>query len=149
MKAKDIMVREVVTVNQSATINEIAKILIEHKISGAPVVDDAGKLVGIVSEKDILHKETNPRLPNFISILGAIIYYNGVERFHEDFKKLMARQAVEIMTEKVVAVSEDVEIEKVAGLMINHGVKRIPVVRGEKIVGIISRADIIKTLLVL
>lgn len=147
MKAKDIMRKEVITVKQSATIEEIAKVLIDNGISGAPVVDEQGKLVGIVSEKDILHKETNPRLPNFISILGAIIYYNGVERFNEDFKKLMARQASDIMTAKVVTTSENVEINEVADLMIKHNVKRVPVVAGDKIVGIISRADIIKTLL--
>lgn len=147
MKAKDIMEKEVVTVKQYATIKEIVRVLIDNKISGVPVVDDDGRLLGIVSEGDILHKEANPRLPNFINILGAIIYYNGVERYNEDFKKLMARQASEIMTDKVVVISEDVEIDEVAGLMIKHGIKRIPVVEGGKIVGIISRTDIIKTLL--
>lgn len=147
MKARDIMVKEVITVKQQATIKEIAKVLVDNKISGVPVVDDDRRLVGIVSEGDLLFKETNPRLPNFINILGAIIYYNGVERYNEDFKKLMAGQASEIMTDKVIVISEDVEIEEVARLMIEHGIKRIPVVQGEKIVGIISRADIIKTLL--
>ena len=147
MKAKDIMVQEVITVNQYATIEDIAKVLIDNKISGVPVVTDDGALVGIVSEGDLLHKETNPRLPKFINVLGAIIYYNGVERYHEDFKKLMAGQAIEIMTENVITVTEDVEIEEVVKLMIKHGVKRVPVINGDKIVGIISRADIIKTLL--
>jgi CBS domain-containing protein len=103
--------------------------------------------VGIVTEGDLLHKETSPRLPNAINILGAIIYYNGVDRYNEDFKKLMAGQATEIMTDKVVVVSENVEIDEVVKLMIKHGIKRIPVVTGDKLVGIISRADIIKTLL--
>jgi CBS domain-containing protein len=147
MKATDIMIKEVITVKQSATIEEIAKILIDNKISGVPVVDDKDILVGIVTEGDLLHKETSPRLPNAINILGAIIYYNGVDRYNEDFKKLMAGQAAEIMTDKVVVVSEDVEIDEVVKLMIKHGIKRIPVVTGDKLVGIISRADIIKTLL--
>ncbi len=141
------MIKEVITVKQSATIAEIAKILIDNKISGIPVVDDNDILVGIVTEGDLLHKETSPRLPNAINILGAIIYYNGVDRYNEDFKKLMAGQAAEIMTDKVVVVSENVEIDEVVKLMIKHGIKRIPVVTGDKLVGIISRADIIKTLL--
>jgi CBS domain-containing protein len=147
MKAKEIMAKEVITVQQDATIEEIAKVLIDNKVSGVPVIDHDGNLVGMVTEGDLLHKETSPRIPDFINILGAIIYYNGVERYNEDFKKIMAGQAKEIMTDKVVVTSEDVEIADVARLMIQHGIKRIPVVKGAKIVGIISRADIIQTLL--
>jgi CBS domain-containing protein len=147
MKAKEMMEKEVITVKEDTTIQEIAKILIEHKISGVPVVNSEGSLVGIVTEGDLLHKETSPRLPNFVNILGAIIYYNGVERYHEEFKKLMAGQAIEIMTDSVVTVSEDVDIDEVARLMIKHSIKRIPVIKGDKIVGIISRSDIIKILL--
>ncbi len=147
MKAKDIMQTAVITVKEQATIEEIAKILIDNKISGIPVVNDARKLAGIVTEGDLVHKETNPRLPNFINILGAIIYYNGLKRYDEDFKKLLASKASEIMTKKVIVVAEDVEISEVGQLMIEHDIKQIPVMRGEQIVGIISRADIIKTLL--
>lgn len=147
MKAKDIMVTEVITVKQHATIEEIARVLVDNKISGVPVVDEAGRLMGIVTEGDLLHKETNPRLPNAVNILGAIIYYNGVERYNEDFKKLMAGQALNIMTDKVVTISADQEIEEIAKLMLEHGIKRIPVVEGDQIIGIISRADIVKCLL--
>lgn len=146
MKVKDIMTREVITVRTEVTINEIARILVENKISGVPVVDAAGLLVGIVSEGDLLHKETSPRIPDFINILGAIIFYNGVQRYNEDFKKLVAKQACDIMTEKVVVVSEEAEVQKVAELMLQHGINRVPVMAGDKIAGIISRADIIKIL---
>lgn len=146
VKACDIMEREFITVNQHATIKEIAQVLLTHKISGVPVVDDAGRLVGMVTESDLLHKETTPRLPNFVNILGAIIYYNGVQRYDEDFKKLMAGQACEMMTAKVVTVNEATEIHEVVKLMIEHGIKRVPVVEGHKILGIVSRADIIKTI---
>ena len=147
MKAKDIMVKEVITVNPQATIREIAAVLLENKISGVPVVTGDGKLVGIVTEGDLLYKENNPRIPDFINILGAILYYRGVERYNEDFKKLMAGTASEIMTAKTIVVSEDAEIDKIVGLMLEHDIKRIPVMSGDHVVGIISRADIIKTLL--
>jgi CBS domain-containing protein len=87
MKAKDIMATQVITVNKKAAIEEIAKTLITNNLSGVPVVDDAGKLVGIVSEGDLLHKEMSPRLPEAINILGAIIFYSGVDRYAEDWKK--------------------------------------------------------------
>ena len=147
VKAKDIMKRDVITVKPEATIREIATILIENKISGVPVVDAGGKLVGIVTEGDLLYKENNPRIPEYINILGAIIYYRGVERYNEDFKKLMAGTASEIMTAKTIVVSEEESIEKIASLMIQHDIKRIPVVKGDQVIGIISRADIIQTLL--
>jgi len=148
MKAKDIMVKNVITIKQQATIEEIVKTLINNRISGLPVVDDAGNLVGVVTEEDLLHKEMGPRLPKAINILGAIIFYSGVDIYTEDWKKIMAIQASEIMTDKVVTISEDAEIQEISELMIQHGIKRIPVVYGDKIVGIVSRADIIKTLLV-
>ena len=147
MQVKDIMVKEVITINKKATIAEIARVLVANSISGVPVVDDEEVLVGIVSEGDLLHKETSPRLPDFINILGAIIYYNGVEQYNEDFKKLTAGQADSIMTDIVVTVSPEEEIDKVAKLMLEHGIKRIPVVENDKIVGIISRRDIIKLLI--
>ncbi|MEN6414062.1 MAG: CBS domain-containing protein [Veillonellales bacterium] len=147
MKAQDIMEKEVVSVNQQATVREIAQVLLDHKISGVPVVDDAGDLVGIVTEGDLLHKEMSPRIPHFVNILGAIIYYNGVRRYDEDFKKLMAGQACEMMTKKVITVDEDADIDAVVKLMIEHGIKRIPVVKDNKVLGIVSRRDIIRALL--
>lgn len=147
MKAQDIMEKEVVSVNQHATVREIAQILLEHKISGVPVVDDEGRIVGIVTEGDLLHKEMSPRIPHFVNILGAIIYYNGVKRYDEDFKKLMAGQACEMMTKEVITVDEAADIDIVVKLMIEHGIKRIPVVRDNKVLGIVSRADIIRALL--
>lgn len=140
------MNKNVITVHQTATIAEIAKVLVDNDISGVPVVDDNGSLVGIVSEGDLLHKETSPRLPDFINILGAVIYFNGIERFNEDFKKLMAGQASSIMTDKVISVSEKTEVDQIAKLMLKHGIKRIPVVQNDKIVGIISRKDLVRLL---
>lgn len=105
MKAKDIMTTAVITVHQNATIGEIAQVLVDHAISGVPVVDDDGALIGIVSEGDLLRKETSPRIPNFVNLLGGVIYYHGVDQYNEDFKKVMAGQASLIMTEAVITVT--------------------------------------------
>lgn len=147
MKAQDIMTREIITVRWNATIGDIAELLIRHGISGVPVVDDGGALLGIVSEGDLLHKEANPRLPNYVNLLGAVIYYNGVERYREDFKKIMAGQAADIMTEKVISVSEEAEVTDIAQIMLEKNIKRVPVVKDGRLVGIISRADIIRLLI--
>jgi len=147
MKAKDIMSKDVITIKATATIEEIARTMLEFDISGVPVVDERGRMEGIVTEEDLLHKETNPRLPSVINVLGGLIYYDGVERFEADRKKLLAGRASEIMTEDVITVTEDTDTAEIAKLMLDHGIRAIPVVAGDDIVGIVSRADIIKTLL--
>lgn len=146
MQARDIMNKNVITVQEDSSIEEAAGILTEYNISGAPVVNKQGKIVGMVTEGDLLHKETNPRTPAFLNILGAFIYIRGIERYREDFKKLAAASTSEIMTTDVITASGDMEIEDVAALMVEHGIKRVPVVENGNIIGIISRADIIKTL---
>ncbi|MGD0154246.1 MAG: CBS domain-containing protein, partial [Thermacetogeniaceae bacterium] len=93
-----------------------------------------------------IHKDANPRTPGFVNILGAIIYVTGIARYREDFKKLAATRTSEIMTTDVIAVGGEAEIEQVAALMVDHGVKRVPVLDNGAIVGIIGRADIVKTL---
>lgn len=146
MLARDIMNKNVITVQEDTSIEELARVLTENHISGAPVVNKEGKLVGIVTDADLIHKDTNPRTPGFVNILGAIIYVTGIARYRDDFKKLAATRTSEIMTTDVISVSGDAEIEQVAALMVDHGVKRVPVLDNGAIIGIIGRADIVKTL---
>jgi len=147
MNVKEIMTKAVVSVNRDSTIDEIAQVLIDNKVSGLPVLSDGGYLVGVVTEGDLLRREMSPRLPEFINILGAVIYYHGVERYNEDFKKILAQTASDIMTEDLITVKEDTDISEVAKLMLNNNIKQIPVVDGSKLIGIVSRADIVKLLL--
>ena len=147
MNVKEIMTKEVVSVKRDSTIDEIAQVLIDNKVSGLPVLSDGGYLIGIVTEGDLLRREMSPRLPEFINILGAVIYYHGVERYNEDFKKILAQTASDIMTEDLITVKEDTDISEVARLMLNNNIKQIPVVDGSKLIGIVSRADIVKLLL--
>ncbi|NLJ76112.1 MAG: CBS domain-containing protein [Peptococcaceae bacterium] len=146
MLAREIMNKNVITIPEGASIEEAALILTENNISGAPVVNPKGKLVGMVTEEDLLHQETNPRAPAFLNILGAFIYVNGLERYRDDFKKLAATSTTEIMTRDLITAPGNITIEEVAALMIEHNIKRVPVVDHGDIIGIISRADIIKTL---
>ena len=146
MLARDIMNKYVIIIQEDSSIEETARILTENNISGAPVVNKYWKIVGIVTEWDLLHHDTNPRAPAFLSILGAFIYIEGIDRYRDDFKKLAATITSEIMTKDLITVSGDVEIEYVAELMVKHGIKRVPVVENDIIIGIISRADIIKTM---
>lgn len=148
MKAMDIMTKDVITAAPETTVKELVKMLVDHRISGVPVVDGEGRVIGIVTEGDLLHKEVAPRLPDMINILGAIIYFHGVKRYNEDFKKLMAGTAGELMTADAVTVRLDTEVDKVGELMLSRNIKRVPVVDAAgRLQGIISRADIVQMLL--
>lgn len=146
MLARDIMNKNVITVKENATIEELAGILTENNISGVPVVNSEGKLVGMVTERDLLHKETNPRLPGYLNILGALIYIGGIKKYEEDLTKLAATTASELMTKYVITASGDTQVEQVATLMVINDIKRVPVIENDTIVGIISRGDIVKTM---
>jgi CBS domain-containing protein len=144
MKAKEIMSANVITIGRETTIEEIAHILTEKNISGVPVVDKENKVIGMVTQKDLLYKDVEPHFPPVVEILGGLIFLKGVKHYNEELKKLVATKAEDIMTVKVVSVDENAEVERVAELMVEKDVNRIPVLKDGKLVGIIGRSDIVK-----
>ncbi|MCX7710266.1 MAG: CBS domain-containing protein [Clostridia bacterium] len=144
MKAREIMSPEVITIGRETTIEEIAHILSEKNISGVPVVDEGKKVIGMVTQKDLLYKDVEPRFPAVVEILGGLVFLKGVRHYNEELKKLVATKAEDIMTKNVVTVNGDIQVERVAELMIEKDINRIPVVDQGTLVGIISRADIVK-----
>jgi CBS domain-containing protein len=144
MKAKEIMSTNVLTVGRDATIEEIAHILTDNNISGVPVVNESNHIVGIVTEKDLLYKDVEPHFPPVVELLGGMIFLKGVKHYNEELRKLVGTRAEDVMTGHVITVDEDTIVERVAELMAVKDINRIPVVSGGKLVGIISRSDIIK-----
>lgn len=100
MLVKDIMTKNVITVKKDASIREIAQTIVDHDISGLPVVDEEGKVCGIVSEGDLVRKEFAPELPDELCILGAVIYYSGLREYQDAFRKIAAISAEQLMTKK-------------------------------------------------
>jgi CBS domain-containing protein len=147
MKAKDIMSKEVITAFPDNTIEELAKILTTNNISGVPVVDKDNKVVGVVTEKDIMYRDTELRFPPVVEILGALIYLGGVKEYNDQLKKILATSVAELMTKDVICVYEDYDIKTVVDLMLKNNINRIPVINSNnKLCGIISRADIVKSI---
>jgi CBS domain-containing protein len=138
MLAKDIMTREVISVRKDTPVVEAMNQLLKNRITGMPVVDDEGNLVGIVSEADLIYKEE--------SILPLSAYWMDKADFVKACRKAIASSVEEAMTSRVYSVSEETPIEDIATVMIEKGIKRVPVVRGRKVVGIISRADVMKAI---
>jgi CBS domain-containing protein len=145
--AKDIMTKNVITINKDASIDELSNILINNKISGVPVVDEEGKVIGIVTEADIIVKDTDLHFPRYFKLLDSIIYLESLNKFKNNLKKHLATKVNEIMSSKVISCSPETPVDEVANLMVDNKVNRIPVLsEDKKILGIITRADIVKSM---
>lgn len=143
MLVKDIMVKNVITINKDISVKKIAQLLIEKNVSGLPVVDGK-KLIGIVTNKDILHKDIEPKLPAMFEMLGGIVTLKGVKHYNDELKKIVAIKAEDIMTRKVYTIDENKKVEVATDIMVEKDVSRLPVLRNGELVGIISRADVVK-----
>lgn len=146
MLAKDIMTTEVVKVHPGDTVDEIIKLLVDHRISGIPVVDDDDVVIGVVTEADLLVRTQKLHVPSYIQILGGIIYLDDPGDLKDELRKLAAVKVEDMMTANPVTVEEDTLVDEIASIMADEGINRVPVVRAGRIVGIVSRADIIRSL---
>jgi CBS domain-containing protein len=138
MRAHEIMSGEVITVGADASIADAIGIMLSHHVSGLPVVDGAGRLVGMISEGDFIRRaEIGTQRPRrrWLSFLA------GTDRLALDFSRAHGRKVSQIMTPNPVTITEDAPLEEVVSLMQARNVKRLPVMRGTEIVGIVTRAD--------
>ena len=141
MKARDVMVSPVVTVGPSASVKEAAKLLLERGISAVPVVDDQGKVVGIVSEGDLLHRsEAGTERRRSWWLLGL----TGEETLAAEYVKAHARKVGDVMTSQVTTATPDTPLHELATLMETNSVKRVPIVQDGHLVGIVSRANLVQ-----
>src|SRR6056297_841908 len=142
--AKDIMTTNVITVDPDTSVKEAANLMSEHKISGLPVVKD-NRLVGIVTENDLIIKDKKLHFPEYINVIGGIIYLESYKKFKDEFKKFAAVKVKELMTEDVVTVSPDTSIEDLATIMHQENINRLPVVDNSgQLIGIVTRGNIVK-----
>jgi CBS domain-containing protein len=141
MQVRDVMVAPVVTVKPSATVQEVAKLFLDRKISAAPVLDDRGQLVGIVSEGDLLHRAE----------VGTERHRSWwLERFVEndtlaaEYIKAHGRKVSDVMTPGVITASPQTPLYEVASLMEKNAIKRVPILENGQLVGIVSRANLLQ-----
>jgi CBS domain-containing protein len=143
MHARDVMTAKVITVTPETPVAEVARTLLAHRISGVPVVDPQGRILGIVTEGDLMRRpdlETERRRPWWLGMFAD-------ERARaEEYTKSHGSRAEHVMTRNVVTVTEDTTVTEIAQLLERHRVKRVPVVRDGKLVGLVSRANLIQGL---
>ncbi len=143
--ARDIMTGEVITVDPETSVEEAAKLMSEHQISGLPVVKDS-KMVGIVSEKDLIVKDKKLHFPEYINLIGGIIYIESYRKFREEFKKYIAVKVGELMTTEVETIEPDTQVNEIATMMSREEINRLPVLENGKLVGIVTRADLVRNM---
>ncbi len=143
MKARDVMTRKVLTVSPETSILEAARIMLQHKISGLPVVDDRRNLIGIVTEGDFLRRSeigTEHKTPRWLEFL------EGPGLLAGEYVHASGRKVGEVMTREPRIVGEDAPLDEVVGLMERHHVKRLPVISGDKLVGIVTRSNLMRAI---
>ncbi len=144
MKAVDVMTRDVVSIDADRPVRDVAQLLLDRHISAVPVVDPVGRLLGLVSEGDLLRRVeagTERRRAGWRSLIATGPHLAA------EYTKAHGRRASDIMTREVVTATEDASLRDVADLLEQHRIKRVPVVRDHVVVGIVSRADILRALL--
>lgn len=143
MKASDVMVSDVITVGPDASVMDVAEILLAHRISGVPVVDGNGDLVGIVSEGDLMRRTESGTERQRSWWLEAL---TGTQTLAADYVKSHARKVKDVMTRNVITASPDMPLAEIATLLETNAIKRVPIVEAGKVVGIISRANLLQAL---
>ena len=134
-----------ITVTPQTPLEEAIKILAEKKISGLPVQDEAGKLVGVISETDLMWQETGVEPPPYIMILDSLIYLQNPARYNKEIHKALGQTVGEVMSDKPITIQLDRSLKEAAQTMHEKQIRRLPVVDNEgKLVGILTQGDIIR-----
>lgn len=141
MKVQDFMTRDVVTVRPDAPIHEAARLMVNHGVSGLPVLDESGRLIGILSEGDLILRQ-KPRT----QLAWWQVFFSDGERLAREYQKATGLTVAEVMTRSVISIPPDASIESAAALLDERKIRRVPVVAAGKLAGIISRGDLIKAL---
>jgi CBS domain-containing protein len=147
LKVKDIMTREVISVSPETEITDAAKILLEKRINGMPVIDPFGRLVGIICQSDLVAQQKDIPVPSIFTFLDSYLPLTSIKRIDKEIEKIAALTVNEAMTPEPVTVSPDTDIEDVAKLMVDKKYHTLPVVVDGKVIGIVGKEDVLKTLI--
>ena len=144
MKVKDIMTKDVIAVGPDTPVTTVARIFREEAISGMPVVDEEGTVVGIITEIDLIARHARPQFPAYFSFLDSIIYLESTKQYHESMRHILATTAGELMTSPAETVDPDMDVQDLATFMVEERVNPVPVIDDEeRLLGIVSHTDLL------
>jgi CBS domain-containing protein len=144
---RDIMTTPVITVTPDMNIAGAAKILLDNRVNGAPVVDDKGRLVGILCQSDLIAQQKKLPIPTLFTFLDSVIQLSSAKQIEKQIRKIAALTVADAMTPEPVAVHPDTGVETIAALMVDKNFHTLPVVENSRLVGIIGKEDVLRTLL--
>jgi len=147
IKTADIMAREVITVTPDMEISEAARILLDNHINGAPVVNSEGNLQGILCQSDLIAQQKRLPLPSLFTFLDGLIPLTSTKQLEKEVRKIAAITVAQAMTGNPVTVTPETGIETVAGLMVDNNFHTLPVVVDGKLVGVVGKEDVLKTII--
>jgi len=148
IKAKDIMTKEIITVSPEAEIAQAANLLLEKRINGVPVINTAGELVGILCQSDLITQQKSIPIPSLFTLLDGYISLTASKRMDKEVEKIAATKVAEAMTANPVVVDPATDIEEIAALMVEKNYHTLPVIDAGKLVGILGKEDVLKTLII-
>ncbi|MBU0673344.1 MAG: CBS domain-containing protein [Proteobacteria bacterium] len=146
LTAQDIMTREVISVGPEMEVEQLAALLWENKISGVPVVENGDTLIGVVTESDLIDQTKKIHIPTVLTILDSMIFLGDTDKVNQDLRKMTGTKVKDLYSDKPFTVTETTPVDEIATIMAEKRLHTLPVVRQGKLVGIIGKADIIRSI---
>jgi CBS domain-containing protein len=147
LKAKDIMAREIISISPHVKTLEAARILLDNRINGLPVVNAEGQVVGIICQSDLVAQQKKLSLPSFFNLLDGLIPLASTKNWEHEMQKIGANTVAQAMTADPVTVTPETGMDEIASLMVDKKYHTLPVIDQGKLVGVIGKEDILRTLL--
>src|SRR4051794_34147930 len=145
---REYMDDEPATVKLDTSAEDVAKLLGEHELHGVPVVNEGGRCVGIVTEADLVlaDEEGDLHIPHYIELFGGVVFLEPLRRFEGRLKKALASTVSDLMTEDPVTIEPDLPVAQAGRLIVRRGHNRLPVVEHGRLVGVVTRVDVLEAL---
>ncbi len=144
MKVRSLMSSPVVSARPDMKVGAVARLLVDHDIDGLPVVDENGKVVGVVTDSDLIVRNADLHFPRFLQILDARIFLESPKQFDEEIRRLLGATAADVMSSPAITVGPDDDIDRAATLMMEKKIHILPVVEAGRLVGIVTQADLVR-----
>lgn len=147
VKAKEIMTTKPITVSPQTDIIQAARLLLDHRINGLPVVDDKGKLVGIICQSDLITLQKRIRMPSVFALLDSFIPIRSLKTIDKEMEKITAATVAHAMTADPIVINPETGLEEIATLMVEKSLHTLPVVHEGKLIGVVGKEDVLSTLM--
>jgi len=148
LTVRDIMDTNVPPVYPDDPIEQVVRVLREHELPGVPVINEGGRCVGIITEADLVlaGEEADLHLPHYIELFGGIVFLESTKKFEERLRKALGATATDVMTPDPITISPDASVEEAARMIARHKHNRLPVVEHGRLVGVVTRIDVLDAL---